>query len=78
MGGVLVLLSGIRIHIPDDRQQIRSRGRIVLADNLLHGFLPLDKKLLSRLLAAIDQNSVLQILLFQVSHIHKCHSPGVE
>lgn len=65
MGGVLVLLSGIRIHIPDDRQQIRSRGRIVLADNLLHGFLPLDKKLLSRLLAAIDQNSVLQILLFR-------------
>lgn len=55
----LVLFSGILFHVPYDRQQIRSPGRVVLVDDLLHGLLPPDKELLSRLLATVGQNSIL-------------------
>lgn len=71
MRGVLVLLAGILLHIPDDRQQVGRAGGVVFLDNLLHRLLPLDEQLLPGLLPAVGQHPVLQVLLFQVGHIHK-------
>lgn len=64
--------------IPDDGQEIGRAGSVILVDNLLHGLFPLYEQSLMGLLPTIGQHAILQILLFQIGHVHKRHPAGVE
>ena len=75
---ILVLPAFIRIHVFYYRQQIGTSARIVLVDDLLHRSFPFDEKQLARLLPAIREDAILQVLLFQIGHIYERHSACVE
>lgn len=73
-----ILLPIIRIPLCNDGQEVFRFVYGVFVNNLLHTSFPVDEKLLPRLSSAIGKDTVLQVLLSQISHVNERHTPCVE
>ena len=73
-----VLLPIIFVPFCNDGQEVFCFVYRIFVNNLLHTSFPFDKQLLPRLSPSVGKDTVLQILLPQICHVYKRHSPCIE
>ena len=65
------VLSAFIVLFGNYRKKIITPFGVIFPDDILHAFLPFDGQLLTSLAPTVNKDTVLEVLLFQIGHIHK-------